>query len=133
MYITNKPFIIGVVVILFGTFATTYFNLYDFIPYLDKYSHFAGGFIIAWFFGKLWKEKLKSFNNFERLLILLGMAMTVGVLWEVMEFVGSSNLFDNNPLIQKYIYTGGVADTIADLVTDMLGGIVFSLISRPKS
>ncbi|MEK9157743.1 MAG: hypothetical protein AAB638_00990 [Patescibacteria group bacterium] len=125
----TKPFIAGLLVLFVGTFAVTYFGLYESVPYMDKAMHLMGGFVVAWFFGKLWENQFKSFGNFQRLLLLLGMAMTIGYAWEIMEYAGSNlSIFEGHPILNKYIYTGGFTDSLVDLFADGLGACIYALL-----
>ncbi len=93
--------------------------------------HFAGGFMVAWFFNEYFKKSLSSFSWLDRLLILLGTVAFIGVLWEFAEFF--SNLYpDNFPILHYFFYGGDLVDTIGDLAFDLMGGALFACIPASR-
>ena len=123
-----KPFIFGLIVIFLGSFVVTFFNIYNAFPQLDKLFHVTGGFILAWFFSQIWANELKLLNFFQRLVIYMGVAVLIGVFWEIMEFSTSLPPLYNNQILRHYIYGGSLADTLADLMADILGAGIFGLL-----
>ena len=127
---TIKPFLAGLTVIFLGTFVVTFFGIYDTIPYIDKFFHVAGGFVIAWFFSNYWGDDLKELSKFQRLFILMALASFIGSFWEVMEYSTSTSFFEDNQLIRHYIYGGDLFDTLADIMADISGAAILFLFKR---
>lgn len=125
-----KPLIVGLVVIFLGSFVVTFFDLYDTFPYIDKVFHFAGGFVVAWFFSQMWFEKLGNFNKSERLLILVSVTTMIGFLWELAEYSTSLPPLVNNILLRHYFYGGSLIDTLGDFVADISGAVVFYFLRK---
>ncbi len=128
--IFSVPFVVGLLVIFAGTFLITYFNLYHNYPHLDKALHVAGGFIVAWFFGRYWKDNFKGFGDVDRFFILIGMAAFIGFAWEVMEFSTSLSPFVHHQLLRHYIYGGNLIDTLGDLMADCFGAAMYGFLTR---
>ena len=123
-----KPFLAGLIVLFLGSFVVTYFNIYDYFPYIDKLFHIAGGFIVAWFFAVLWTDYLKQASLFQRFVTLLGVAALVGVFWEVAEYSTSIPPLSNFSLLHKYLYIGSLVDSLGDLMLDILGAALAALL-----
>ena len=123
-----NPVVVGLAVIFLGAFVFTFFNIYDFVPHLDKVFHVSGGFIVAWFFSNLWGDKLKGFNKFQRLILFMSLAALVGFFWEVMEYSTSQPPFVSHQLLRHYIYGGNLNDTLGDIMADVFGSALFGLL-----
>lgn len=110
----------------------TYFNFYNAFPHLDKVLHVSGGFIVAWFFTRLWLglERIEIFNKFEYLVLCIALAAMVGFFWELMEYTASVPPLEQYYWIHHYIYIGNVTDTLGDLLADIFGGALFGLIDH---
>ena len=121
------PFVTGVLVMVFGIFVATAFHLYA-IPHFDKALHVTGGLIVAWFFSIFFKKDLVGVSWFHRFLILVAMAGLVGLLWEFAEF-GSSFLAPAHPILHRYFFGGDLTDTLTDLMSDLVGGMLYTLFS----
>ena len=94
------------------------------IPWLDIPLHILGGvwsgFFFFWFFSHLFSEQVMR-HTWERTkiaLVAVAFAALVGVVWEFHEFI-FSQMFD------LYMQQG-IADTMKDLLMDIIGGGVAS-------
>lgn len=98
-----------------------YFNLYYLIWWLDMVHHFLGGLWLAFLLNFYLKKIGFAVSNLLLLLILfLGFAALVGVLWEFTEF-----LWDRFFWHSGFTYFSGIyEDTLSDLFFDLLGGAV---------
>src|SRR3989344_6077207 len=82
---------------------------------LYYYFHFIGGFFTAVFFCSIFKIILKEKGNFiTRAFLVLASTMTIGLLWEVKEFI-ELRIFANAPI--------DYGDSLYDLGSDFGGGI----------
>lgn len=124
------PVVVGIILILFGTFATAYFDLYTRFAHFDKILHTSGGFIVAWFFAWYWGSKFNNFNKFERVVLLAAMGALIGFCWELLEFSVSVPPLSAHQLIHHYLYIGDLRDTLGDLVADTFGAALFGFLSR---
>ncbi|OGH70590.1 MAG: hypothetical protein A3C90_04245 [Candidatus Magasanikbacteria bacterium RIFCSPHIGHO2_02_FULL_51_14] len=86
--------------------------------------HALGGFVTAWSAANVYglvKEKnrlsIKPFFLF--VFFLIGTTAIIGILWEVYEFISD--------VIAPFAVELTLADTLTDLLMDMLGGAVFAL------
>ena len=128
MHRVSKPLIVGIAVIFFGSIIVTEFKLYELIPHIDKMFHVGGGFIVAWFFIRLWTDHFKSFKKFQSFIISLSLAALVGYLWELAEYSTSLPIFTNYPIFSHYLYIGSITDTLGDLFADMFGAGLFTIL-----
>ena len=86
---------------------------------IDKIFHFGGGFFTGLFFLNYLKRITISKNGLlKNILILAGVSLFIGVLWEFSEYAISK--IANNEL--------NIDDTLSDLSFDTLGVIVMFLI-----
>ncbi|MDP4001544.1 MAG: hypothetical protein Q8P69_00645 [bacterium] len=127
---TIKPFLAGLIVLFLGTFVVTFFDIYNFIPHIDKFLHVAGGFVVAWFFSNYWGDDLRGLSGLQRFIILMSLASFIGSFWEVMEYSTSTSFFEDNQLIRHYIYGGDLFDTLADIMADISGAAILFLFKR---
>jgi uncharacterized membrane protein YjdF len=91
--------------------------------FFNTVHHFAGGFFVALFMYGYLHEIVDSpkIPWFKKWLIIIGATLTVGVLWEVIEWIGS---YYNS----QYMSIGSLDDTILDLGSDTLGAIILLLL-----
>ncbi len=96
--------------------------------FFNTVHHFAGGFFVALFmYGYL--HEITTSNKIpwiKKWLVIIGATLVVGVLWEVIEWIGS---YYNNP----YMSIGSLNDTILDLGSDTLGAIFLMLLHPFRS
>ena len=130
MYPTNSnkfyiPFI-GILVIISILVVAQFAKFTEGLWWYDMVLHFLGGAWIATLFVYIFKIKSSLFNDrgvfLFNLIVVVSFVALVGVAWEIWEF-----------LVDTLIISGGVygfqdplADTIKDLIMDILGGIVMT-------
>ena len=101
------------------------------IDWLDIPMHFLGGLWVALFFFWILKKRFVQVSqvlegNFLLLGILsLGFVSLIGIGWEFYEF-----LYDKYLAEESVLFQAGVADTIADLFFDLIGGLVAVLVYK---
>jgi uncharacterized membrane protein YjdF len=118
--------IIILIINLFGL----YYRWYLDYPWFDQVLHFSGGFLVAMFFSSYLKEQLFVGSKLKNTLIIVGVAIFIGVIWEFLEYLASLTLI--GPIYTtfhiKAYFIGDLDDTINDLLMDILGAITFALI-----
>jgi hypothetical protein len=113
----------------------TVFHWYWYIKWLDVPMHFLGGFISAvlffWLFGRALPHFVHLYKHFAvTLIFVLGWCALIGVLWEFFEF--GLDFFFIPERFAKAFEQAGVADTMADLFMDLIGGTTFALITKVR-
>lgn len=102
--------------LVFGTMLM----FYDLISWWDLLMHFFSGVILGFtaikILGALHPQSIHPFLSF---IFIVGFACLGGVVWEIYEF--SADILLN--LDTQRVLSTGVADTMADLITDFLGGV----------
>lgn len=96
---------------------------YKSLPVIDWPMHFLGGFLIAYFFLDIIREALIAQRPlWKDLLLIVGVSLIVGVLWEFMEFAitNMAGTYFAERLHQECCI-GSLADTLKDLIMDSLG------------
>ena|SRR3989344_6479550 len=104
-------------------------------PWFDHVLHFSGGFFIAWLFSVYLKNHLLADTKIKNALIIVGVTVFIGVLWEFAEY--SANLLAS-PAIYKYYgvktyFIGDLADTVNDLLMDTLGACTLFILHSFRS
>lgn len=97
-------------------------NFYDYISWWDLLMHLFAGIILG-FIGNSMLNKIqkgKKSDPLVRLFFIIGIACIGGIVWEIYEFAIDAIL---NIDAQQVMLTG-VVDTMGDLITDFLGGIL---------
>lgn len=120
-----KPFLVGVIVLFVAIVVAKDFGWYDQFFLMDKVFHVLGGAIVAWFAWSLWAKKMKADSWWVRLIFFVGVVALVGLAWEWLEYLSS---ISGNAALIAYIHIGDLADTLKDLLADMVGGSVASLL-----
>ncbi len=136
------PAIVGVGLVLFSILPLT-LDLYHRFNHFDKLLHLSGGIIVAWFFSRYMSDELKQFHStsslrgdsvesgqaakLKTLLILTAVACLVGVFWEFAEYLSSTYGPAYAPIIYRHFFIGDLADTLGDMLADIIGGFVFAL------
>lgn len=100
------------------------FKLYE-VWYFDIIMHFLGGFGVYFLAKKYFEQILKEASFFDSTLLLIGMTVFVGVVWEFYEFA-LSNIWRIRPDEVELI--GDLRDTIYDLAIDTFGAITGSVL-----
>lgn len=127
----SLPIIIFYLVFLFGSqFLGSLQGFYR-NGWWDSFMHLISGILIAIFGFDLYKRLLRK-DHISHLspwfvsLFILSFAVFGGVLWEIYEFT-MDNLFEMG------LQGGGNLDTMTDLITDSLGGLIIAIWSFFKT
>ena len=120
------------IILFVGVVMTGLYNLYDFLPSFDKFMHLVAGFVVAWLAHALFRNSITQLPFVSRLVFLAGCVALIGVAWEIAEFF-ANNIKDIAPTFYYYFHGGGLADTLADMATNVLGGLVYALIFSRRS
>lgn len=130
--IFQPRFLIVSLILLLGTdIVSTTFLLHLRYLRLDNLFHFLGGAWVALFFfyamrsGEIRGAEQLLENRFFAAIIAVSVAALVGVLWEFYEF--SADALFGNPSYRALYNQLGVADTMSDLLFDLLGSFFGSL------
>jgi len=125
----SKILIFSLVLLFLAQIASLYFSLYWRAPWLDNIMHFWGGATAA--MGMIWwsfyskKTSLPELPKLYTVILILGFAALVGVLWEFYELIIDKLITKNNYI--SLLQQGGLLDTLKDLLVDLLGGLFISL------
>ena len=122
----KMPVLAGLAVIFVGAFVAEWFYLYD-IRYFDKLLHLSGGIISAWFFSVFFRKELGISSKFRAIIIILSATGFVGILWEFAEYISGAYVSQIAPIVAHYMFIGDLVDTLGDILTDLTGGLGFSL------
>lgn len=85
---------------------------------LDTFFHFVGGVFAAWCGSLFSRDKINIFL----------VALMIGLLWELAEYISSVYGQDYWPVIYNYYRGGGLVDSVHDLIADVLGAGLFILL-----
>lgn len=124
----TQPVILGVFILFLAFGIGSWFDLYVKFSSFDTLVHFLGGACVAFFFARYTRVELDTFPHIKKILFLTACACFVGVLWECAEYASSVLSPEYAPFITNYFYIGTLADTLMDLIADMLGGLTFALL-----
>ena len=124
----NKTIISGSLVALyciyciFALICGVMLNFYDFIPWWDLAMHLIAGIILGILGNSIINkiQKGKKIDPIIRMFFIIGIACLGGIAWEIYEFAVDSWFGLDT---QKVLLTG-VADTMGDIITDLIGGIL---------
>lgn len=114
-----------ITVFIFYAIAARGFNAYLSYPWLDIPTHFFGGLAMSYFFlaaSRHAEPVLGVIAPFVQALLSLGLTALTAIAWEFLEFASDALLGTKMNL--------GVADTLADLLFGLLGGVVMVGLSR---
>ncbi len=107
---------------IFALICGVMLDFYDYISWWDLLMHLFAGIILGIignaFINKI--QKGKKIDPLIRLFFVIGIACLGGFLWEMYEFIVDSWI----GLDTQKVLTTGVSDTMGDLITDFLGGVV---------
>ena len=139
------PDILETVIVLFiyaSLYLSVRFDLYYRFFWWDDLLHILSGVIIGFIgFIAIYKINNKYSMNISPLLVAIfsfTFAVTLGVLWEVLEFssdvfLGTANQKWNLPeseiLIGKAYQGSGLRDTMSDLIVNSIGSLITSVIT----
>ena len=108
-------FFVGLV---FGLQAVRYHHhsFFYLFPHFDKFLHACAGIACGIFGWILINLLLPNASTVQKFLIVLGMAIVVGIGWEILE-----RFF---PLLNVHIMKFNPVDTATDVISDILGGLI---------
>ena len=129
-YKYKKPVLAGIALIFLAVYIAGDLNLYAYIGYLDKGFHLLGGVVIAWFFSIYLRKDLRPIPRFRQLLFVIACVSLAGVVWEFTEYLSEIYSPRYAPWLLHYFSIGNLRDTLGDLVSDLLGGLVFFVMSK---
>lgn len=121
--------------ILIAHYVGTYSGWYIILGWYDIPMHILGGLwvglMLAHFFGKKLKIINLKDNFWATFLFVLGTATVIGVFWEFYEFFMSQLAY----LFIRIFSKGNMelADTLKDILDDMIGGSIAGIIAYFKS
>ncbi|MEK7638466.1 MAG: hypothetical protein AAB375_03525 [Patescibacteria group bacterium] len=122
---TFTPLIAGLIVLSVGIFFGVWWNLYDYIPHLDKILHILGGVTAAWFVLALMQREITHMGAWKQTLILVSISALIGVVWEWAEFASNYAQY-SHPIWYFYFHGGDLADTMIDLAADTVGALLLT-------
>jgi hypothetical protein len=139
------PDVLEIAIVIFiyaGIFLSIQFNLYYTFFWWDDLLHTLSGVIIGFIgFIVVYKINYKYSMDINPLLIALfsfTFAVTLGVMWEILEFftdvlIGTANqkwdLPETEIMIGKPYQGSGLRDTMSDLIVDSIGAFITSIIT----
>lgn len=104
-----------------------YYNWYLEFQWFDMTLHFLGGLFIAMLMWHYLGNDLPN-NGLKRILVVVGCAAFIGVVWEFCEYLANQILSDW--IFQKWqfrtYFIGDLDDTLNDLLMDILGALALS-------
>ena len=121
---------IFLVIIFLTNFVGMYNQWYLVYPWFDQILHFSGGFFMAILLSTYLKNHLLDNSKLKNTLIILGVVSFMGITWEFAEYIANlifSPIIFNLFAIKTY-FMGDLSDTINDLLMDILGAGLFSLV-----
>ena len=129
----TKQAFIALVTIFFINALGLYYGWYRNFFWFDMTLHFLGGFFMAMLLSIYLKDYFIGSSKIKNTLIVLGVVSFMGIAWEFTEYLANTIL---SPLIYdqlaiKTYFMGDLDDTINDLLMDILGAGLFSLILHP--
>ena len=100
-------------------------------PWFDIALHFLGGLGVYLVIQPYFSKSLAKVPSWQHALFLISVTILVGVLWEFAESFGTQVMRLRGSSIRL---SGDLADTITDLLMDLLGGVVGSTshLFRPR-
>lgn len=104
---------------------------YNAFPALDIICHGFSGLLVALFFAYISKPVTERLHWAYQLLYLVGTAVLVGVLWEIIEFCGDLWFGMNNQVFKGpdglKVGQEALKDTMYDFIADLIGAILGAL------
>lgn len=104
------------------------YHLYNKFKALDAIAHAYSGFLVVLFFAHISKSILEKQNIFHQIIYFVAVSILVGVVWEVIEFLGDSWFGMNNQCYKGdaglLVGQDALRDTMQDLLCDLLGAII---------
>lgn len=124
------PVVAGIIIVISATFHCSVYGQCQTIWWLDKVYHFTGGIIAAWI-ALVWIRKyLPPLTRIDSLIVGLAFVALIGVMWEFLEYF--STVFGPTywPVLAPHFDIGNLDDTLADLVFDLWGALLFFLLAK---
>lgn len=125
-----KKVIFSLIMLFFLNFFSLYYQWYIKYSLFDQICHLLGGFLVAILFSIYLKEHLANSKNLGNVLIIVGAVTFIGVIWEFGEYIANQTLV--NPIYSmfhiKTYFMGDLDDTLNDLLMDIIGAFVFSIL-----
>lgn len=121
----RTPLFVGLLLIFGGIYVSGSYGLYQ-IPWFDKFMHTLGGIVAAWLALALLQDEITHMRVWKQVLIILGVAMFIGVVWEWAEYL-STMIRDHTPWLYRWFHGGNLPDTLADLIADTAGAFLMTL------
>jgi hypothetical protein len=122
----RTPVLLGIILVIGGIFASGHWQLYETLPWFDKAMHTLGGVVAAWFVLALLQDEITHLRAWKQLLIIVGVALSIGVAWEWAEYA-STLTRSHTPWLYRWFHGGNLPDTLGDLVADTAGAILMTL------
>lgn len=105
-----------------------YYQWYLNYWWFDVILHFLGGFFMAMFLTTYLKENISGRAKLKSALIIIGVTVFIGVVWEFAEYIANQTLIE--PFYRYFgvraYFMGDLSDTVNDLTMDMLGAGLFA-------
>jgi len=128
--------IVLLVILVATAYVLVHYHVFKNIWWTDVAYHFMGGFILAmilssYMLARIGKGREEGLKNF---LMVVGAATLLGVLWEFFEYA-QGQFFLINPKIDILglgSEAGHYADTMQDLLLDILGASFFMALPRKR-
>jgi hypothetical protein len=122
----RTPVLIGIALTVGGIYASGNWQLYVILPWFDKAMHTLGGIVAAWFALALLQDEITHMRAWKQVLIIIGVAVFIGVVWEWAEYA-STLLRTQTPWLYRWFHGGNLADTLGDLIADTCGAFLMTL------
>lgn len=127
----RAPLLFCALVLFTGVFAGSKLGLYDAVPHFDKVMHLSGGLAAAWLALSLMRGDITLMRPWKQKLVIVSVAALISVFWEFAEY--ASNFTQHTfPGFYMYLHSGNLADTIGDLVCDLVGATAFALFALKR-
>ena len=127
----QKTALFSLILLYVLSWTGSFLGLFDSITWIDIPFHFLGGFLIGLFAIDMFKDALVGSPGILRdAVILVGIALLVGFLWEMYEYI--LDIFFRDFFLSRGIKCciGDLFDTLKDLFDDSLGGLVVYFVVR---
>ena len=123
---TRSPLLVGLFIIFFGIFVSEKFALYARWDQFDPLLHALGGLTAAWFGLALFQDDITHMAAWKQILLFVGFAALVGVLWEFAEY-RANFARETLPWLWHWFHGGDLTDTMTDLAADVTGAVALTL------
>jgi len=107
--------LVGISLFVVNALASTFY-WYVTIPWFDMLMHAIGGVFVALLGGAFLRKQLRGISSYHMFINIALFVFIIGLAWEYYEYVVQYFI--------KHVQLADPADSISDLICDMLGGIV---------